>query len=346
MSNGTTIDFNGARVLVTGATGFTGSVLVRRLAEAGAEINAIVRPGSSVERFSDLKINWFRGNVFDAQVVADACRDVNYVFHLATVYRQAGSSDDVNRLVHVEGTRLLAKAAEKNKFFRRFVHVSTVGVHGHIDNPPANEEYRFAPGDEYQETKLEAEQWLKQFAVESRMPFTIVRPTAIYGPGDTRLLKLFRLASKRFVFLLGNKDLYYHMIHVEDLVGLMLTAAQSRSAENEVFIFGNNEPCRISKVVDVVANELGQRYRIIRLPVWPFVAAAVICEALCKPFGINPPLHRRRIAFFTKERWFDTSKLRAKLDYKFKYSIEDGLRQTTRWYVEHGELKRKLKTET
>ena len=188
----------GAKVLVTGATGFTGAVLVRKLLQAGADVRAIAREPSRTKALGDLKICWHQGQVYDPAVVAAAARDVQYVFHLAAAYREAKYGDEMYEKVHTTSTRLLANAVLKNKDFRRFVHVSTVGVHGHIANPPADENYPFHPGDIYQETKAEAELWLRRFALENKLPFTIIRPAAIYGPGDTRLLKFFRMAARRW----------------------------------------------------------------------------------------------------------------------------------------------------
>jgi len=194
----------GTPVLVTGASGFTGSVLIRRLAGAGLDVRAIARLSSNLDHLKDLKITWYRGEVYSKELVEEACRGAQYIFHLAAAYRQAGISDDTYRKVHITSTVLLAQAALRNPDFKRFIHVSTVGVHGHIEAPPANEDYRFAPGDVYQKTKAEAEEWLKNFAGAHNLPFCVIRPAAIFGPGDRRLLKVFRMASRPFYLILGS----------------------------------------------------------------------------------------------------------------------------------------------
>ena len=331
----------GAKVLVTGATGFTGSLLVRKLANAGAEVHAIARDFAKISTLGDLKICWHQGQVYDEAVVAAAAKDVQFVFHLAAAYREAKYGDEMYEKVHVTSTRLLAHAALKNKNFKRFVHVSTVGVHGHIANPPADENYPFNPGDIYQETKAEAELWLRRFALENKLPFTVIRPAAIYGPGDTRLLKFFRMASQRWLVLPGTKRGLYHLVHVDDLTNVIMLAAVHPAALNEIFICGNPECMTLERIAAVVAGELGTHFKVVRLSAAPFFLIADICEKICRTFGVEPPIHRRRLAFFTKDRSFNTGKLREKLGYTMQHGNEEGLIETTRWYCAHGLLRGK-----
>jgi nucleoside-diphosphate-sugar epimerase len=331
----------GSRVLVTGATGFTGSVLTRKLAGMNLDVRAIARQSSDTGHLSDLGVTWFRGDVFDPSVVREAAGDAEYIFHLATAYRQGGTSKDSFFNVHVASTRLLAETARSNPDFKRFVHISTVGVHGHIEGPPADENHPFAPGDEYQATKAEAEIWIRQFAEQSGLPVTVLRPTAIYGPGDRRLLKLFKMAAGRFFVLLGYGKCYYHLIHVEDLTEIMLLAAVHPAAPGQVFICGSEEATTLPEIGRIVAEELGHHLTVVRLPAFPFFAAAAVVEAVCRPLGLEPPIYRRRVAFFTKDRKFNTGKLKNVLGYEIVFSNRDGLVQTLRWYVEQGWLKRR-----
>ena len=329
----------GARVLVTGATGFTGSALVRRLEARGARVRAIARPTSDIDALAGLGIEWFRGEVDDASTIAAAARDVEVVFHVAAAYRQARSTEDTYRRVHVRSTERLAQAALANPAFKRFVHVSTIGVHGHIAYPPATESSPFDPDDDYQRTKAEAEIWIREFAATQGLPVTIVRPCAIYGPGDTRLLKLFRMVARGVFPLLGRSRGLYHLIHVDDLVEALLVAAVSPAALNETFIVGNRQATTLERLAHIVAAAFGRPVRVVRLPVWPFMAAAVACEYVCRPLGLEPPIYRRRVAFYTKDRAFDTTKLRDRLGFTPRLSNEEGLTQTARWYVDQGWIK-------
>jgi nucleoside-diphosphate-sugar epimerase len=327
---------SGDRVLVTGATGFTGRVLTRKLCERGAEVVAIARPSSDLEPLADCHIQWLLGDVADPDLVAKAAQNVHYVFHMATAYREARSSPDVYHRVHVSSTQHLARAVLDNDSFKRFVHVSTIGVHGHIEGAPADETHPFRPGDEYQATKAEAEKWIADFARESGMPYTIVRPAGIYGPGDHRLLKFFRMAAGGNVLMLGSGAGDYHLVHVEDLTDMMLQLATHPDADGEAFICGARDATTLAEIARIVGVELNRRVRIIRLPAWPFFIAAALCEGICKPLRIEPPLYRRRVAFFTKDRKFDTSKVFRTLDYAPVHPVENGIRQTTRWYVNQG----------
>lgn len=328
----------GTRVLVTGATGFTGSVLTRKLVALGAHVVAIARSAPQ-DSWRDVPVQWVKGQVHDPAVVAEAMRGVSYVFHVAAAYREAGMADDVYRQVHVVSTQLIAEAALREPAFQRLVHVSTVGVHGHIEVPPADETAAFHPGDIYQRTKAEAELWLRDFAGQKALSYTVIRPAAIMGPDDTRLLKIFKLATQPVFPLLGYGKCLYHLIHVEDLTDAMLLAAVHPAAEHEAFIVGNPEPVRLEDLGRLVADTLGYRFRPMRIPVTPFFWAAALCEAVCKPFGLAPPLHRRRVAFFTKDRAFNTTKLRQKLGFVPRYTNEQGIVDTALGYVAKGWLR-------
>lgn len=329
----------GTLVLVTGATGYTGAVLTRKLVGLGCKVRAIARVSSDVSQFEGLPIEWIRGDVFDEDVVKQAVDGVAYVFHVAAAYREANIPDKTYSLVHVESTRLLANYLVGCATLKRFVHVSTVGVHGHIDEPPANEEYRFSPGDIYQRTKAEGELLIRAVAEERGFPLAVVRPAAIYGPGDKRLLKLFKMAARPVFPLFGKGRGLYHLIHVDDLTDIFITAALHPAAKGGVFIAGNAEPSELREIARTIASEIGNSsLRFIRFPAWPLFLAADLCEWICRPLGIDPPLYRRRVAFFTKDRAFNTSRLREVLGYRYSISVDEGLRSTARWYREKGWL--------
>lgn len=325
-------------VLVTGATGFTGIHLVRSLCALGADVRAIVRPTSNLEAIKDLPITYFKGDVYDEATCKAAAEGVHYVFHVAAAFREAKIQDNVYWRVHVESTQHLTKAVLGNPDFKRFIHVSTMGVHGHIEEPLATEEYRFSPGDQYQETKVEAENWVRDYAKTTGLPLTVVRPCAIYGPSDRRLLKVFKMAKMSVVPVLGVgcKNLY-HLVHVKDLVDFMIHVSQNENALGEVYLCGADEPIKLVDMIARIADRLGTSPKFMRLPVTPFFWAGDLCEMICKPFGIEPPIYRRRVAFYTKDRAFNTAKMRG-TGFTNQHSNASGIDDLTDWYVKEGWL--------
>ncbi|MCF7837140.1 MAG: NAD-dependent epimerase/dehydratase family protein [Candidatus Marinimicrobia bacterium] len=328
----------GALVLVTGATGFTGQVLTRQLAAVGCRVRALARPGANRAPLADLDLEWVTGQVYDPAAIAAAVNGCAYIFHVAAAYREAKLDLEAYRRVHVTSTRLLAEAAHAQPGFRRFVHVSTIGVHGDITQPPATETAPFAPGDDYQLTKAEGEQWIQGFAARTGLPVTVIRPAGIYGPSDRRLLKLFKMATWPVFPLLGFQPTLYHLIHVDDLAAALCQAAVHPAAPGEVFIIGNREPISIEAIGRLVADELGRPFRPVHLPAAPFFLAARLCEIACRPLHIEPPLYRRRVAFFTKQRYFDTTKMRTVLEFTPQMDNAEGLRATARAYLAQGWL--------
>ena len=320
-------------VLVTGATGFTGSVLLRKLCRRGCRVKAITRASSDRSALNDLAVEWVVGDVFDPEVIKQATIEVNYIFHLAAAYRDVNIDDRVYEQVHIESTKLLAEAALGNSNLKRFIHVSTVGVHGHIENPPANEDTPYNPGDIYQETKAEAERWVLVCSKEHGLPVTVVRPAAIYGPGDRRLLKLFKMAKMSIVPIIGFTHGYYHLIHVEDLTQFMITVAEHESAVGRLYICGNPAPMTIKSIIKTIAQSLNRRPFFVRIPASPVFLLASLCEKFCKLGGIAPPLSPRRVAFFIKDRSFDTNRMRSEIGYQYQYTNEAGLLDTLNWYM-------------
>jgi dihydroflavonol-4-reductase len=220
----------------------------------------------------------------------------------------------------------------------RFVHCSTVGVHGHIEQPPAAENAPFAPGDLYQDSKLEGERIAARYMAEARLPVTIFRPAPIYGPGDLRLLKLFRGIKRGYFPMIGDGRVFYHLVFIDDLVEGILRCGTAEQAIGETYILAGPEYMNLNELMATVAEAVGARPPWLRLPFAPVYAAAAACEAVCRPLGLEPPLHRRRVGFFAKSRAFDIAKARRRLGYAPKVSTREGIARTAAWYAEQGLL--------
>ena len=328
----------GSRALITGATGFTGSNLVRKLLRQGIDVVAIARKTSNLKPFENLPIKWFKGDVFDPDLVAAATTNVNYIFHMVTPFREAKSPDIGYHNVHVLSTQLLAKAALEQPDFRRFVHVSTIGVHGHIADPPGDENCPLKPGDIYQQTKLDGEIWIKEFGKQTGLPVTVVRPAGIYGPGEKRLLKIYKMAMQGWVPAIGNGSNLLHFVHVDDLTNFFIHTATHPQAVAEVFICGSQQAMTFRDMVKLISDYYRVSARFISLPAGPLFALGDLCELIFRPLGIEPPIYRRRLAFYTKDRSFNTSKMQKLLNFAPTHADKDGLVELAQWYLDHGWL--------
>ncbi|HET9370767.1 MAG TPA: NAD-dependent epimerase/dehydratase family protein [Vicinamibacterales bacterium] len=319
--------------LVTGAGGFTGSHLVRHLAARGQRVRAMVRTRSSAPAFDRDRVEVVEADLTNRGDVRRAVEGVDVIYNIAARYREAGLSAESYRAVNATAVGHLVEAA-RSAGARRVVQCSTVGVHGDIEHPPANEDAPIRPGDVYQETKVEGEQVGRDAAARVGMELVIARPTGIYGPGDRRLFKIFgKIAQRRFV-MLGRGTNYYHVTYIDDLCEGFRLCAEVPAAAGRTYILGGREVPTLRELVDVTASVAGVAPPSLVLPVTPVWLAGALCEAICAPFGISPPLYRRRVDFFRKSRAFDIARARTELGFDPKVGLREGIGRTLEWYRE------------
>ena len=323
------------RVLVTGATGFTGGHLVRALRARGDEVIPMVRSVRGAARLQEDGFRVVVGDLARPDTLPEAVRGgFDVIYNIAALYRQAGLADRVYHQVNAIAVGQLIEAAAAAGV-RRFVHCSTVGVHGDVEHPPANEDAPLRPGDVYQVSKAEGERIAREAAARTGVEVVIARPSGIYGPGDRRLLKLFRGVARRRFVILGDGRIFYHLTYINDLVeGLRLCGAVPAAAGRTYILAGAEVPV-LNDLAAMIAEEAHVRPPNIYLPVWPFWFAGAACEAICAPLGIEPPIYRRRVDFFTKSRAFDISRARAELGYAPQVSLRQGIQRTLVWYKQH-----------
>jgi len=322
---------------VTGGSGFTGSHLCRILVDKGYRVKALVRSTSSKEHLQKLGVDLVHGDLTNLPRDNGVFKDVDVVFHVAAAYRQEGISKEQFWKVNVDGTHALLDAAKEHGI-KRFVHCSTVGVQGEIKHPPAKESDPYQPGDHYQESKMEGEKLALGFFDAHDMEGVVVRPVGIYGPGDTRFLKLFKFIHNGKFRMIGSGDVLYHLTFVEDLVQGIILAGEKDAAVGNIYTIGGEEYLTLKELVKMIAQILNKPVPNKHLPLAPVYLAATVCEAICRPLGIEPPIYRRRLDFFTKDRAFDISKAKKELDYEPKIPLQQGLKITAEWYKQQGML--------
>lgn len=324
-------------VLVTGATGFTGGHLARALRRRGHPVRALVRPGAAVDALQASGVELVEGDLREQADVVRAAAGVERIYHIAALFRTAGHPDSLYYEVNVRGTEHVLEAAYRQGV-ARMIHCSTIGVHGDIKEIPCTEDSAFNPGDIYQETKLKGELKARE-AFDLGLPGVIFRPAGIYGPGDVRFLKLFKAVRNRSFRMFGSGNTLWHPVYVADLVDGIILCGEHPAALGRTFILAARQYVTLNELVAEIADAVGVPPPRGRLPYWPLLAGAIACEQLCRPFGIDPPLHRRRVAFFVKNRAFSIDRAKRELGYSPKVDLEEGLRRTAAWYLERGYLR-------
>lgn len=327
--------FTMKRAIVTGANGFVGSHVCKELIQHGYKVRGLARDTSDTSEVDNLDIEIVRGDIRDSESLLSAFEDIDVVFHIAALFREAKHPDSVYRDINVTGTTNVLDAAIESGI-KKVIHCSTVGVHSHIPNPPATEDEEYRPGDIYQETKCEGEQIALKYFRDRKIDGVVIRPAMIWGEGDSRTLKLFRGIANRKFPLIGTGRTLVHWVHVKDLARAFRLAAEGDTESGDIFIISGERPVEMQYLYQRVAGEFGVAPPKFKIPAFPVQLIGTITECLCIPFGIEPPIYRRRVDFFTKTRAFCSDKAKEKLGYQPENSFEDEVAQIAKGYQNLG----------
>ncbi len=324
--------------LVTGGTGFTGSHLVRRLLERGHRVSVVDNAqGLFWDELTRMGAQITLGSITDRELIHRLVQDQEVVFHVAAAFRGVNLPHRVYWEVNVEGTRNVLEASLQNRV-RRFIYCSTEGVHGHIKNPPADETAPIAPKDYYQYTKWEGERVVHEY-LKKGLPSVILRPTAIYGPGDPeRFLLIYRRVKTGVFPMFGSGRITYHPLYIDNLSDALEASMEKEEALGQTYLIADEEYLAIEDLVRAVARVMGREVKIPHFPFWPLYLASVLCEMACKPLGLTPPLFRRRADWYRQNRAFSIEKAKKELGWHPRVGLMEGLTRTYRWYLEHGYL--------
>jgi nucleoside-diphosphate-sugar epimerase len=326
-------------VLVTGGLGFLGRHLCRRLVADGESVDVLARPSPRAQSApvpEGVGRVWW-SDVRDAEAVSEAVAGHDAVIHLVSNFRNAREDGAEAHDVNVGGTRNVLDACLRHGV-EHLVHCSTIGVHGSVREVPATEVTEFNPGDSYQRTKLEAEQLAWETHRSEGLPVTVIRPISMMGPGDRRMLKLFRMINSGWFVRIGAGEALFQPAYVDDVVEGFVLALRNPRGVGEAFIVGGDEYVTINALARLIAAELEVDLRVLPVPMRPVLAAAWACETLCAPLGVEPPLHRRRVSFYQNSRAFSIDKARRLLGYSPRASLAQALHETAAWYRKEGWL--------
>jgi nucleoside-diphosphate-sugar epimerase len=331
------------KLLLTGGTGFIGSRLALAARQKGLDVvvAGLVNTDAERARLAEMQtagVNVAQGSLQDPLYARRVVAGCQYVIHLAAAQHEANVPDSYFRDVNVTGTKTLLEAS-REAGVKRFVYGSTIGVYGEAVDGTLDENSAPRPVNIYGKTKLEAESVVQSFA--SALQTSIVRISETYGPGDFRLLKLFRGIDKGRFFIIGAGMNRRQVIHVNDLIRGLLLAAEHPAAVVETFVMAGHQIMTTREMVENIAHSLGRKPPAVRAPLWPFLLTAVVMETTLKPLGIQPPLHRRRLDFFRKSFVFSTAKAQSLLGFTPHTPFIEGAAESAKWYREHGYLDRR-----
>ena len=326
------------KILVTGGTGFTGSHLTRRLLSRGHDVRVLDnQEGIVLSALKDEGASVVIGSVTDPATLKEAVSGCEVIFHLAAAFRRVNLPKRVYWDTNVTAMRSLLELA-RDEGVRKVVYCSTQGVHGNVDNPPGNEDTPIEPEDYYQYTKYEGEKVAQEFINEG-MDITILRPTAIYGPGDPgRFLMLFKRVQKGMFPFFGSGQALYHPLYIDNFIDAFELAMDKPGGKGKAYLIADDQYYHIKDIVLMIAKIMKVDLKVRHLPFWPLYAVCAVVEFAFKPLPWDPPLFRRRADWFRQNRAFKIDNARQDLDYDPAIGLEEGLTRTYEWYKDNGYL--------
>ena len=330
----------GMKFFVTGATGFVGSWVVDTILSQfpDAEITCLVRPTSNLQWLEGKPIRLYQGSLLDEKSLAEALRDAEYILHIAGVVKAL--NPEGYYLGNVRTCEVLYQAAHRwARKVKQIVHLSSQAVVGPSPGPePLFEEAPPNPLTDYGKSKWQGEQvahrWLEH------LPIVILRPSAVYGPRDKEIFRVFQNVWYGWNVKVGIVDPVVSLIYVSDLARAIIQAALSPAATGQTYFVCDDHPYVWSQVAEKLANIMQRRVRTLSvpLPVAYLVASAMEWWGTLRQQPTM--LNRQKMAELKQAYWvISNQKIRKDLQFKPLVSLEEGLRRTYNWYREQGWLR-------
>lgn len=323
------------KVLVTGASGFIGSNLVKKLISLDYQVTALVRKKN--RKLSDSKnLKIVIGDLTDLSSLKQAMKGVEVVFNCAAVLPHHKLDEHSYMQVNTNGVANILSIARKRKI-KRFIQVSTVGIYGPSNQRIISEKSPVKLSDAYSRSKKAAEDLIRLAIREYKIPTVIIRPTIAYGPGDVRpgFSNLFGLVRRHRFVPVGPGSNYFHTIYVENLVDGLILAMTKKSAIGQDFIIGDDSCPTMKEIISTIAQVERVSLPGFYLPLIIARAIGLGCDLL-ERVGLKGPLNTRRVNFITENRRYSIRKAQQLLGYKPKFNLTEGITRTEQWYVSKG----------
>ncbi|HVP60295.1 MAG TPA: NAD-dependent epimerase/dehydratase family protein [Myxococcaceae bacterium] len=322
------------QVLITGANGFLGSALSRRLVEGGHRVRALVRPGSDASALDGVGVDRVAGDVTEPGSVQRAVEGMEVVFHLAGLRRAPERSAFFR--VNAEGTRTVCDAMLRVGARRMVLAGSLAAVGPSRADRPHVETDPFAPEEWYGESKAEAERIA--FGTEG-LEVTVARPPRILGPGDRENLVLFRLVKRGIRLEIGGGPRPLSVVDVDDVVELLLLLAVRPEAVGEAYFAPGPDQTTLEEIQALGAEVLGVRTHVLRLSPRRLRALAALADGFSRVTGKHLPLNRKLARQLLAPAWTCSGeKARARLGWVPRIDARSSIARSAAWYQAHGWL--------
>lgn len=322
--------------VITGSNGFIGSSLVKNLLAEGADVRCLVRSKPDADKDDGVKRYVIDYTNQESILESGALNNADVIFHVAGVTKHL--TLEGFRAGNVLPTKNLIEAASiQAPSLKRFVLVSSQAAAGpasHLEQP-VTEHKPPEPIEEYGLSKLEAENILRESSLS--FPYTIIRPTAVYGPRDVDFLPLFKQIGAGRGIYPGNKDSYISLIHVQDLVDGILRAATSDRSKNQTYFLTNEESITWQQVYQAISSVLGTAIWELNIP-FPLIAfAARLGDLYSKLTGTVSILNSKKIELAKPKLWIcSADKARKEFNFTPTIQMAEGMATTFEWYKKHG----------
>ena len=333
------------KALVTGANGFVGSHLVEGLLFKGYHVICLVRKTSNLRWLSGLNVEYVYADISEKESLSrkagafgkNVLKNVDFVFHVAGLTK-AKSKEEYFK-ANYEGTKNLLEACVKdNPQTKRFVYISSQAAVGPgKDDRPLDETAPCNPITDYGKSKLKGEEVVLEYS--SKLPVTIIRPPAVYGPRDSDILSFFKVANYGFKTFFGKGESYLSLCYVEDLIDGIILAAESPKATGQIYFIADDEIYSWREAFRIVAKVLNKKTITLRIPKVFLYTIAFVSENIARVLGKPTVINVQKVREITQKYWLcDVSKAKRGLGFSPKYKLEEGAKKTVRWYKEKGWL--------
>ncbi|MCW8096121.1 type I polyketide synthase [Streptomyces tauricus] len=322
-----------ADVLVTGASGFIGGHLTRRLTEHGHRVRVLVREGSDRSAFAGVDVEVAVGDLNDRESLRRATSGVRHVYNCAGLSADWGPWEEFRR-VNVDGSRNLVEAAHHAGTVERLVHLSTTDVYGYPVTPCDESAEPKDIGLPYNRSKLLGERAVRQAAERTGLPVTVVRPVSVYGPRskDFVIEIATLLLSRQMVYVRGGA-VPAGLVYVGNLVDGMIAACTSETAVGKAYNMRDPDPTTWREYVEALARGLGVRPPAFSLPTPVARGVAAVSERLYGALGIKsrPVLTRHAVHLFDRDQSYAIDRARDDFGFKSEVGFEEGIALTLAW---------------